>query len=163
MEKRDDYKLQTSWILWNHKLNDNNWKNNSYKNIFEINNLYDYKFLENIMTLQNLQNTMFFLMRKDIFPTWEDPDNRDGCCASFKVPLKDIKNIWIQLVIDIISENIHKDKNKYDSINGISIAPKKEFNIIKIWFKTDIKNINNIINLYSNYITTENCRLKKHF
>ena len=136
MEKRDDYKLQTSWILWNHKLNDNNWKNNSYKNIFEINNLYDYKFLENIMTLQNLQNTMFFLMRKDIFPTWEDPDNRDGCCASFKVPLKDIRNIWIQLVIDIISENIHIDKNKYDTINGISIAPKKEFNVIKIWFKT---------------------------
>ena len=145
MEKSDDYKLQTSWILWNHKLNDNNWKNNSYKNIFEINNLYDYKFLENIMTLQNLQNTMFFLMRKDIFPTWEDPDNRDGCCASFKVPLKDIRNIWIQLVIDIISENIHIDKNKYDVINGISIAPKKEFNIIKIWFKTDIQNINKSI------------------
>ena len=163
MEKRDDYKLQTSWILWNHKLNDNNWKNNSYKNIFEINNLYDYKFLENIMTLQNLQNTMFFLMRKDIFPTWEDPDNRDGCCASFKVPLKDIRNIWIQLVIDIISENIHIDKNKYDTINGISIAPKKEFNIIKIWFKTDIQNINKSIRLYDHYINVENCRLKKHF
>ena len=163
MEKSDDYKLQTSWILWNHKLNDNNWKNNSYKNIFEINNLYDYKFLENIMTLQNLQNTMFFLMRKDIFPTWEDPDNRDGCCASFKVPLKDIRNIWIQLVIDIISENIHIDKNKYDTINGISIAPKKEFNIIKIWFKTDIQNINKSIRLYDHYINVENCRLKKHF
>ena len=163
MEKSDDYKLQTSWILWNHKLNDNNWKNNSYKNIFEINNLYDYKFLENIMTLQNLQNTMFFLMRKDIFPTWEDPDNRDGCCASFKVPLKDIRNIWIQLVIDIISENIHIDKSKYDTINGISIAPKKEFNIIKIWFKTDIQNINKSIRLYDHYINVENCRLKKHF
>ena len=163
MEKSDDYKLQTSWILWNHKLNDNNWNNNSYKNIFEINNLYDYKFLENIMTLQNLQNTMFFLMRKDIFPTWEDPDNRDGCCASFKVPLKDIRNIWIQLVIDIISENIHIDKNKYDVINGISIAPKKEFNIIKIWFKTDIQNINKSIRLYDHYINVENCRLKKHF
>jgi len=163
MEKRDDYKLQTSWILWNHKLNDNNWKNNSYKKIFEINNLYDYKFLENIITLQNLQNTMFFLMRKDIFPTWEDPDNRDGCCASFKVPLKDIKNIWIQLVIDIISENIHIDKNKYDIINGISIAPKKEFNIIKIWFKTDIKNIKESIQLYDHYINVDNCRLKKHF
>ena len=163
MEKRGDYKLQTSWILWNHKLNDNNWKNNSYKNIFEINNLYDYKFLENIITLQNLQNTMFFLMRKDIFPTWEDPDNRDGCCASFKVPLKDIKNIWIQLVIDIISENIHIDKNKYDIINGISIAPKKEFNIIKIWFKTDIKNIKELIQLYNHYINVDNCRLKKHF
>ena len=69
----------------------------------------------------------------------------------------------VQIILDIISENIHKDKKKYDLINGISISPKKEFNIIKIWFKEDIKNINNIINLYSNYITTENCRLKKHF
>ena len=158
MEKSDDYKLQTSWILWNHKLNDNNWKNNSYKNIFEINNLYDYKFLENIMTLQNLQNTMFFLMRKDIFPTWEDPDNRDGCCASFKVPLKDIRNIWIQLVIDIISENIHIDKNKYDVINGISIAPKKEFNIIKLWVN---KNNLKIFDL-DRYINPKNGRIKRN-
>ena len=163
MEKRDDYKLQTSWILWNHKLNDNSWENNSYKNIFEINNLYDYIYLKNICTIQSLQNTMFFLMRKDIFPTWEDPDNRDGCSASFKVPLKDIKNIWFKLMIDIISENIHKDSSKYDLINGISIAPKKEFNIIKIWFKKDIKNIEKLINLYDNYIITSNCRLKKHF
>ena len=55
------------------------------------------------------------------------------------------------------------DKNKYDVINGISIAPKKEFNIIKIWFKTDIKNINKSIRLYDHYINVENCRLKKHF
>ena len=86
----ENYILQTSLILRNHKLNDNSWKNNSYKNIFEINNLYDYIYLKNICTIQSLQNTMFFLMRKDIFPTWEDPDNRDGCSASFKVPLKDI-------------------------------------------------------------------------
>ena len=80
-----------------------------------------------------------------------------------QVPLKDIKNIWFKLLIDIISENIHKDSLKYDLINGISIAPKKEFNIIKIWFKEDIKNIEKYINLYDNYIITSNCRLKKHF
>ena len=40
---------------------------------------------------------------------------------------------------------------------------KKEFNIIKIWFKKDIKNIEKLINLYDNYIITSNCRLKKHF
>jgi len=28
-----------------------------------------------------------------------------------------------------------KDKDKYEQINGISISPKKEFNIIKLWFK----------------------------
>ena len=60
----ENYKLQTSWILWNHKLNDNSWKNNSYKNIFEINNLYDYIYLKNICTIQSLQNTMFFFNEK---------------------------------------------------------------------------------------------------
>ena len=164
MEKcNKNYKLETTWILWSHKLDNTSWDNKSYKKIFEINNLYDYKLINDIITINNLQNSMFFLMRKNIFPTWEDPDNRDGSSGSFKILSLDIKNIWSKLLLDIISENIHKDKKKYDLINGISISPKKEFNIIKIWFKEDIKNINNIINLYSNYITTENCRLKKHF
>ena len=101
-------------------------------------------------------------MRKDIFPTWEDPDNRDGCCASFKVPLKDIKNVWLEIMSEIICENIHKDTKKKDIINGLSIAPKKEFNIIKIWFKENIKNIEKYIHLKKYHITVENCRIKKN-
>ena len=31
------------------------------------------------------QNGMFFVMKRDIFPTWEDPRNRNGCFLSFKV------------------------------------------------------------------------------
>ena len=72
-------------------------------------------------------------MKKNIFPNWEDPLNRQGGCLSFKVPSKDIMKEWNQLLLYFINNNILSDKN--NEVNGISISPKKEFNIIKIWFQ----------------------------
>ena len=74
-------------------------------------------------------------MRDGILPMWEDPENRLGCCISFKVPLKDIKSEWDKLLLKIISEDIHINIDDFNKLNGISISPKKEFNIIKMWFK----------------------------
>ena len=159
MEK---YDLETSWILWNHGIHDKSWTNDSYKNIYTINNLYDFKSYQNIVKIEHLQNSMFFLMRKDIFPTWEDPDNRDGCCASFKIPLKDIKDNWLILIQNIISENINSKIDNNLDINGISISPKKEFNIVKIWFRNNIRDISENINFSNKYILSKNCQIKKN-
>ena len=72
-------------------------------------------------------------MKGNIAPLWEDPENRDGGCLSFKASSINIMNDWNDILFKCINESILLDKN--DSINGISISPKKEFNIIKIWFK----------------------------
>ena len=153
--------IESKWILWNHKLDDNSWSNDSYNNMYEINNLFDYKILEDNITLQNLQNTMFFLMRDNIFPTWEDPLNKNGCGASFKVPSTNIYDIWNKLTSYLICENIQKDIKYWDNINGISISPKKEFNIIKIWFKNNVIDMKSI-NFIEPYITDKNGRIKKY-
>ena len=34
----NNYQLNTNWCLWYHNINDTNWKNNSYKNIYDIMN-----------------------------------------------------------------------------------------------------------------------------
>ena len=34
-----EYNLENKWILWNHKLDDNAWDNDSYNKLLEINNL----------------------------------------------------------------------------------------------------------------------------
>ena len=60
-----------------------------------------------------------------------------------------------------ICENIQKDIQDRDSINGISISPKKEFNIIKIWFKNNINDLKSI-NFIEPYITDKNGRTKKN-
>ena len=157
-----DLKLQNEWILWNHGLNDKSWANNSYKNIFVYKNLYDLKiYLDNLDLLQ-LQNSMYFIMRNGIFPTWEDNNNKNGCCASFKILSNDILETWKLLLQNILCENIHKNIQKYDNINGISISPKKEFNIIKIWFKYKIKNIDDFLNIDNKYINIKNVLIKNN-
>jgi hypothetical protein len=157
-----EYKLQSQWILWNHGLNDKSWTNDSYKNIFTFNNLNDIKIYNDNLDLLQLQNSMYFLMREDIFPTWEDSNNKNGCCASYKIPSNDIVNIWYKCIQNILCENLHKNKDNYDIINGISISPKKEFNIIKIWFKRKLKDVNTYLNIDDKYITKENCMIKNN-
>lgn len=157
-----DYKLQSQWILWNHGLNDKSWSNDSYKNIFEYENLYDLKLYFDNLDILQLQNSMYFIMRNNIFPTWEDINNKNGCCASFKVLSNDIFDTWKLLIQNILCENIHKNIKKYDNINGISISPKKEFNIIKIWFKCKVKNIKDFINIDNKYFNEKNCLIKNN-
>ena len=141
----DKFNLNSEWVLWYHSLSDNKWTKTSYKNIYNIKTLVDYKILIKQLEIQHLQNGMYFLMRKDIFPNWEDPDNRCGGCWSYKVPGKKIKKIWDNIILKLLTENIIKHNEEkedtvnisfnMDEINGISISPKKEFNIIKIWNK----------------------------
>ena len=80
----NDYKLKNKWTLWYHSINNKSWTNDSYVKVIELRTLLDYKLLENIFRINHLQNGMFFIMKNDIFPTWEDPNNRLGGCISFK-------------------------------------------------------------------------------
>jgi hypothetical protein len=160
---KEQIKINNSWSLWIHELNNKNWDNKSYKKIFDCENLYDYNILKETIKTQNLQNCMYFFMREDIIPMWEDPENRNGCCISFKVPLKDIKSEWDKLLLKIISEDIHINIDDFNKLNGISISPKKEFNIIKLWYREEVKSLESVIDGYENYVTNSNSRIKKHF
>ena len=126
------FKLNEDWDLWYHSLKDQNWGKNSYQKLLCLKSLFDYKLIVDKFKQNHYQNGMFFCMKKNVFPNWEDPINRQGGCLSFKVPSKDMMNEWNQLLLYCINNNILKDKN--EEVTGISISPKKEFNIIKIWF-----------------------------
>ena len=158
----EDYKLNTNWCLWYHSIENNNWNNSSYKLIYTIRNLYDIKVLNDTILTHYLQNGMFFIMRENVFPTWEDPENRNGCCISYKIPGSDLKNKWDFIFNKILTENILKDTKNYNEINGFSISPKKEFNIIKLWFRNDNENIYELINEYPPYFIKEKSIYKKH-
>ena len=159
MEK---YKINSKWCMWYHSIKDDKWTKDSYKKIINISNLLDYYFLQKNFEKQHLQNGMFFIMREDIFPTWEDPDNRLGGCISFKVLSNEILYSWNKLFLNLISENISLNESDFDEINGISIAPKKEFNIIKIWIRNDIKAYKNLVKEIDPYFKLENSLYKKH-
>ena len=134
--------LNDTWILWFHDPLDNNWKLNSYKKISSINTINDFWASYSFLNNKIVENSMLFLMRNNIDPLWEHKDNIKGGSWSIKLQKGDLYDIWTTISIYLINENI-SDEN----INGISISPKKNFCIIKIWTKnnnTDITKINKI-------------------
>ena len=80
MDTDSNYPLNSEWNLWYHSIKDTRWTKESYKQIYTLKNLYDYKIMEELFQKNYLQNCMLFLMRNDIYPLWEDPENIEGCC-----------------------------------------------------------------------------------
>ena len=138
------YKIKNNWTLWYHSINVNNWDLESYKKLLIIQNLFDYKMIEDNFKKNYYTNGMYFLMKENINPIWESPENRLGGYISFKIRSDDIVNKWNDLMKYCICNELFNNDN--DIINGISISPKKEFNIIKIWLNKDINNHNELLN-----------------
>ena len=98
-------------------------------------------------------------MKKDIFPTWEDPKNRLGGCISFKYNNNILKE-WMKIILLLITENLSDDN--INEINGLSISPKKEFNIVKVWIKDDSKDYMSIVKEYEPLVKLDKSIYKKH-
>ncbi len=130
-ENVQEYALSHKWILWFHHVNDKNWNEESYQKLYEIENLKDYWMLMN--TVPNVTSGMFFVMREDVFPRWEDINNLEGGYWTFRVAKKDSNKIWQELFSTLIGNTLTKKSDKMDGINGISISPKINNCIIKIW------------------------------
>ena len=69
----------------------------------------------------------------------------DGGSWSLKISKNEIKKKWDRISIALLGENISLDKSNI--INGISISPKKNFCIIKIWNRDKKFNIVSLLNM----------------
>jgi hypothetical protein len=158
----------TKWVVWYHDPQDKNWTLNSYKKLYEFNDLegfWDlYKEWNNV--LPNIYDGMFFLMRKVnnsiIYPLWEDKHNKNGGFWSFKISKEQAEAIWLELSVFLVSESLCRSEENSSIINGISISPKKNFCIIKIWNNNKTKCDTAIINKFSDKINFDECMYKCH-
>lgn len=127
--------LNDCWILYFHDPSNNDWSAKSYKVIHTISTVQDWIQVEkSFSTLWN--GGMFFLMREHIQPMWEDPYNRSGGCLSFKVNKPEASLYWFHLGCKTIGETLCKNKEWSNKICGISISPKRNYCILRIWLST---------------------------
>lgn len=144
--------LKNKWTFWSHLPNETDWSLNSYKNITTFDTV------ESILTLyENLPENiikycMLFIMKEGITPVWEDEQNRNGGCFSYKINNKFVAQIWKDLSYSLMGETLTENDSFNNNINGITISPKKNFCIIKIWISNCdntepniIKNINGLV------------------
>jgi hypothetical protein len=63
---------------------------------------------------------------------------------------------------NILSEDILITKTNTEYINGLSIIPKKEFNIVKLWLRKHDENFNESLKDYEPCFTKDKSLVKKH-
>lgn len=128
-------RLESKWVLWAHFPHDTDWTINSYKFVAEFDSVESVIAVTETLPEQLVKNCMLFLMKKGIQPIWEDPLNRDGGCFSYKVQNKEVYNAWKKLTYAVTSESVTSSELLRSAVNGITISPKKNFCIVKIWLR----------------------------
>ncbi len=126
--------LNDSWIMYFHDPYDIDWDNNSYNMLGQMSTVDD--FIYYFKAFKDLfKKGMFFIMRLDIMPQYEDEMNINGGCFSFKIYPEDLEKRFFNLCANALGENIGKEDDYSNNINGISISPKKFYYIARIWIK----------------------------
>ena len=122
------------WMLWAHLPQDSDWSLNSYKRVSRFTSIEETVAITETLPEPLVKNCMLFVMRDGIAPMWEDPRNRDGGNFSYKISNKIVAETWRDLSYMLVGESLSSNNEIANSVTGISISPKKNFCIIKIWF-----------------------------
>jgi hypothetical protein len=156
------HKLKNDWNLWAHLPQDPDWSVKSYKKISKFDNLKTSIAITEVLPEGLIKNCMLFIMKDGISPMWEDVRNRNGGCFSYKVSNKHVCEVWRDLTYVLVGETISNNIQFVDNITGITISPKKNFCIIKIWMTNcDHQNPQQVTSDVKN-LQPQGCLFKKH-
>jgi len=156
------HSLLDKWNLYYHLPHDKNWDLSGYTIIMNSIDTVEKVIALNDTIHENVvKNCMLFVMRDGITPMWEDPRNRNGGCFSYKVINKAVPEVWRNLFYGLCGESLCIENQHNKHINGITISPKKNFCIIKIWLDTANLQDPNMIIQISN-LSKQGCLFKKH-
>jgi translation initiation factor 4E len=157
----EHHQLNTKWVLWAHLPHDTDWSLKSYKKIFEFSTVEEILSIYANLPPKLVMNCMLFFMRSGINPTWEDPQNRKGGCFSYKINNKNVYDCWKKITYSTCGESLTNNKKLQPTINGLTISPKKNFCILKVWTSTCEFQDASLIKCDSG-ITANGCLFKKH-
>ena len=156
------HKLNNRWNLWAHLPQDSDWSVKSYKIIYNFKTLEDAIVMTETTPDPLIKACMLFVMKDGIAPMWEDPKNRNGGCFSYKVSNKNVCEVWRELNYVLVGDTISNNSSFVNCVTGITISPKKNFCIIKIWMTNcDYQNPATVTADISGLIS-QGCLFKKH-
>ena len=154
--------LNCIWTLWAHLPRDTRWELSSYKKIMTFRSAEEAIVLTESIPHKMVRNCMLFIMREGITPMWEDPRNKYGGSFSYKVSNKIVPVAWRDLTYKLVGESMIVDPSGQNAINGITISPKKNFCVIKVWMANCDSQDSNIIGDTVQGIASYGCLFKKH-
>lgn len=132
--------LDSSWTLYFHDPNDKRWDFPSYHNVFTIFSASEFWGAHEVLSRDNaLGKGMWFIMRDDVFPCWDDAANIDGGCMSYILGNAEVCDAWASFCEIMMCEGVVKDEDDAGVVNGISVSPKNDFCIVKLWLTREVR------------------------
>jgi len=154
--------LDDKWTMWAHLPHDIDWSITSYKKIYTIDTVEGAIALSETIPDVLVKNCMLFLMREGIKPIWEDPKNRQGGCFSYKISNKNVFDVWKDLSYVLVGNSISNQSSFVANVTGITISPKKNFCIIKIWMSNCSNQNPAIVTSDVKGLASQGCLFKRH-
>ena len=162
IESSSFHNLKNKWNLWAHLPQDPDWTFNSYKKIYQFKTVEETIAVTETLPENLVKNCMLFIMRDGITPMWEDPKNRHGGCFSYKVSNKNVVEVWRELTYVLVGETFSSNSIFVNRVTGITISPKKNFCIIKIWMSNCDHQNPQIITSDIRNLVPQGCLFNKH-
>lgn len=124
-------RFQHSWILWYHDPENHDYSLNGYVRIADFSTPQQMWSVVEAIPKDAWECGMFFFMRDGFKPLWDCPENEHGGSWSKKVDISNIYDIFIDLMVHCVANDVLV-KNK-ETLAGITVSPKGQFSIIKVW------------------------------
>jgi hypothetical protein len=137
-----------SWTLYFHSPEETKWTLNTFISLGAMKTWRDFWTIINNLKDSSLADGMFFMMRDPSPPLWESHQHIRGGCYSFRCQKKDATDIYLNHIIAAMLGFLNT--NPENRINGVSISPKRGFNIIKVW-NTDAQKFNHSSNINTSF------------
>lgn len=120
-----------SWTIYFHSPEEVKWTLNTFVSLGSMKTWRDFWTIIDLVKIETFTEGMFFMMKDPYPPLWESHHHITGGCYSFRCQKKESHDIFINHMIACMLGNVVN--NPENKISGISISPKKGFNIIKVW------------------------------
>lgn len=156
--------LTHSYVLWAHLPHDTNWNIASYQRIHvdPVSTVEEAVAITETVSDTLVKNCMLFLMKSGVAPIWEDVENRRGGSFSYKVANKQVYDVWRALSYALMGDTISTNLTFVAKVTGITISPKKNFCIIKLWMSTCEFQNASLVTAKIDGISAAGCLFKKH-
>ena len=135
-EITSNHTIHQKYCVWYHLPLEKDYSIESYRQIMNIETVEELISFTETCSDVIIRLGMLFFMKENILPMYEDPQNINGGRLSLKIPNKLIPIIWRVICYLFAGNQLGKKEQFNNTISGLTISPKKNFSIIKIWMKT---------------------------
>ena len=127
-------KFQYSWILWYHDPDNKDYSFESYIKIADVSTPQQFWTIVDSISKEAWESGMFFFMRRGFKPLWDVPENEAGGAWSKKIDAANVYTTFIDLMVNCICNELLVHRK--ETLVGITLSPKGQASIVKIWNTT---------------------------